>query len=301
MAQPRRISKRFVPLRIRLRIAGDASSCYGEAMPELAEVEFFRKQWDDGVGHRILGVEAVANRVFRGVDVRLLRQTLKGATLLDSAAHGKQMLFRFSKNAWLGVHLGMTGKLRIVKHNASTAKHDRLVLRQKQQALVFSDPRQFGRILFAVSPKAPAWWQRRPPQILSAEFSLDLMSAFLARHGRAPIKAVLLLQPGFPGIGNWMADEILWQGGVNPRRRAGSLTATEVRQLFARTRSITRTAMRTIGGKWDDPPKNWLLHRRWRRGGHCPRDGTPLRHATIGGRTTCWCPTCQKELRAAKS
>jgi formamidopyrimidine-DNA glycosylase len=268
-------------------------------MPELAEVEFFRKQWGGGVGQKILAVEVSPNRVFRGVDLRVLRHTLTGATLRDSAAHGKQMLFRFSKNAWLGVHLGMSGKLRIVKHNAPPAKHDRLVLRQKQRSLVFSDPRQFGRILFEVGRDAPDWWRRLPPQILSAEFTLDRMVAFLGRHGRAPIKAVLLLQPGFPGVGNWMADEILWQAGIHPRRHAGSLNRTELRKLLARTRSVTRTALRTIGGKWDDPPKNWLLHRRWRRGGHCPRDAAPLRHATIGGRTTCWCPTCQKELRAA--
>ncbi len=113
-------------------------------MPELAEVEYFRKQWDGGAGKRILAVETNANRIFRGVDLAALRGALTGARLLDSRTHGKQMLFRFSKKAWLGVHLGMSGALRIVPGEVAREKHDHLVLRQKGQALVFSDPRKFG-------------------------------------------------------------------------------------------------------------------------------------------------------------
>jgi formamidopyrimidine-DNA glycosylase len=267
-------------------------------VPELAEVEFFRKQWKGGLGKKILAVEAAGNRVFRGIDLSLLRKVLKGATLLGSEAHGKQMLFRFSKNAWLGVHLGMTGKLVLVEGKLASEKHDHLVLRQECQSLVFNDPRMFGRILFNLGPEPPDWWRRLPPQILSAKFTLPRMKLFLSRHGRAPIKAVLLLQPGFPGIGNWMADEILWQARVHPRRPAGSLQEPELRRLFARTRSITRQALRDISSNWGDPPKNWLFHRRWKKGGHCPRDQTLLQHATIGGRTTCWCPTCQKQVKS---
>ena len=82
-------------------------------MPELAEVEYFRRRWDCGLGQKILTVELHdGKRLFRGNDVRHLGNTLSGATLLGSEARGKQMLFRFSKQGWLGVHLGMTGELR---------------------------------------------------------------------------------------------------------------------------------------------------------------------------------------------
>ena len=110
-------------------------------MPELAEVEHFRKIWDAGLSKKINSVEALPNRVFRGMDLALLCQTLIGATLLSSSAHGKQMLFRFSKNAWLGIHLGMSGALSVIRTDTPSAKHDRLVLRQKNQTLVFNDPR----------------------------------------------------------------------------------------------------------------------------------------------------------------
>src|SRR5689334_5872705 len=114
-------------------------------MPELAEVEFFRKQWNGGLKQKVLSVELhAAKRIFRGVDTNALEQTIGDSTFLESRAHGKQMLFRFTKKAWLGLHLGMTGKLRVEKPQFVPLAHDHLVLRQKNQTLIFSDPRQFG-------------------------------------------------------------------------------------------------------------------------------------------------------------
>src|SRR5271168_3210031 len=160
-------------------------------MPELAEVEFYRKQWGRGLKRKILSVQLHADKkIFRGTDVAALRKTLRGSTLLGSEAHGKQMLFRFSKGGWLGLHLGMTGELRIEPAVAVALKHDHLVLRQKRHSLVFSDPRQFGRVLFHCGKDQPAWWRNRPPEILSRQFTRALMEQFLSRHGRAPVKAV---------------------------------------------------------------------------------------------------------------
>ena len=269
-------------------------------MPELAEVEFFRKQWDGGRRQKIVSVRLHARkRIFRGVNTKALREILTGATLLRSQAHGKQMLFRFSRNAWVGIHLGMTGKLQAVRAGAlpfAPAKHDHLVLRQAGQSLVFSDPRQFGRVRFHAGRNAPPWWNRLPPALLAKKFSRPLLETFLARHRAAPIKAVLLMQAGFPGIGNWMADEILWQAGIHPLRPAGKLRAAETKRLHRLVKSVSRTALRTVGADYGDPPRAWLFARRWKRGGHCPKDGAPLRHAAIAGRTACWCPRCQKEI-----
>jgi len=266
-------------------------------MPELAEVDFFRKQWDAGRQQTIAAVHLHATkRIFRGMNPSALRQALTGARLLQSQAHGKQMLFRFSKSAWLGIHLGMTGRLRAVPSRAasfSPGRHDHLVLRLAQRSLVFSDPRQFGRVRFHRGRGAPPWWSGLPPALLDREFSGPVMEEFLRRHRAAPIKAVLLLQAGFPGIGNWMADEILWQAGVHPRRLAGKLRPAETRKLHRTVKSVSRTAMRTVGADYGSLPRAWLFDRRWKRGGHCPKDGAPLRHAAIGGRTTCWCPRCQ--------
>ncbi|MEO6183077.1 MAG: DNA-formamidopyrimidine glycosylase family protein [Verrucomicrobiota bacterium] len=236
-----------------------------------------------------------SKRIFRRTDAKMMEKTLNGARFRESFAHGKQMLFRFGEHGWLGLHLGMTGKLRLEK-NASFAplKHDHLVLQQKNHALVFSDPRLFGRVLFHQGPDKPDWWTRLPAGLSSLDFTFARFKTFLRKHGKAPIKAVLLLQNGFPGIGNWMADEILWQSRIHPRTVAGKIDASKLKTIFQKIRFVAQRALEIIGKDFSDPPKSWLFQYRWKNKGHCPRCGAILDHATIGGRTTCWCPDCQK-------
>jgi formamidopyrimidine-DNA glycosylase len=264
-------------------------------MPELAEVEWFRKQWNAGRGSEIvdLGLHA-RNRVFRGSDVRQLQQSLIGAKLLSSLARGKRMLFKFSGDNWLGIHLGMTGKIRVASANHRPGKHDHLVLFQRERALVFTDSRQFGRVRFHHSAHEPDWWKSCAPEIISREFDQKFVDQFLDRHRKAPLKAVLLMQNGFPGIGNWMADEILWRAKVLPSKRTRKLSVSERATIFRATKFVVRRSLATLGEDFSDPPRNWLIHQKWKRAGVCPIHRTPLRHAMIGGRTTAWCPRCQK-------
>jgi len=236
-------------------------------------------------------------RIFRGIDTAHLVEGLTGAILERSESRGKQMLFVASKKrsqAWLGVHLGMTGELRLEPCDYSPAKHDHLVLRQAKHSLVFEDPRLFGRILFSNGNEAPAWWAKLPPDLLSEKFTRDALADFLKRRARAPIKAVLLMQERFPGVGNWMADEILWRAAIHPRQLAGDLNPKQTAALYREIRTVCREAMRVIGKDWSDPPDSWLFNHRWKKGGACPRTGAKLQHATIGGRTTCWSPARQK-------
>ena len=268
-------------------------------MPELAEVEYFRTRWNVGLRQRVARVLLhEKKRIFRGGDSREIVRTLSGAMLLGSETRGKQMAFQFSKGGWLGVHLGMSGKLHIEVADYVPGKHDHLVLVQKRQVLVFSDPRMFGRVRFHLGKEAPAWWSALPPAVTSREFTLALLRSILERRARAPLKALLLMQEFFPGIGNWMADEILWQARLHPRRPGGSLDLAEQRTLWKTLRIVSRVALKTIGVDWSDPPEEWLIHQRWKKSGICPRHGTALEHAAIGGRTTAWCPLCQPAPRA---
>jgi formamidopyrimidine-DNA glycosylase len=110
-------------------------------MPELAEVEYFRRQWDSGLGSRVTGIAIHREkRVFRGTEVGALEKALIGAKLLSSEGHGKQMLFNFSHGASLGIHLGMSGMLRVEAKGFLPGKHDHLVLCQEKRSLVFWIP-----------------------------------------------------------------------------------------------------------------------------------------------------------------
>ena len=279
-------------------------------MPELAEVEFFRKRWALAArGARVVEVLThEKKKLLRELDLPVFRRALVGAKLESSAAAAKQMLFKFSGDVWLGIHLGMSGELSVQLPQYPPGKHDHLVLVTEHHALVFNDPRMFGRVDFHVGKEPPQWWARIAPPILSREFTVAAVAAFLQRRRRAPIKAVLLMQERFPGVGNWMADEILWRAAIHPARLAGSLAPDDVRTLWRECRRVCRQALDAIAGSGRELPRDlnvniprtWLFKHRWRPGGRCPKTGQLLAHATIGGRTTCWSPARQK-LKVART
>ena len=262
-------------------------------MPELAEVFYYSKRWDAGASRAITAVQVNAkSRVFRSCDVEAL-PSLIGAKLKGSRTHGKQMLFEFSGGRWLGVHLGMTGELSAKPEPVAPAKHDHLVLHTKAIALVFSDPRQFGAVTFYEGKSLVEFWRELPPQPMDDSFTVELVTMILQRHRRQPLKALLLDQRYFPGIGNWMADEVMWQMKLPPHIAAGSLTEKQSRELWRTLRKVCDVALKTVGVDWSDPPKSWLFTHRWTRANDCPRCGAKLVHETLHGRTACWCPACQ--------
>lgn len=305
-------------------------------MPELGEVESYRRRWDAVRGARVLRVRLHPRaRVFVGTSTRRLHR-LAGETLLGSEACGKWMSFRFTGGLWLGIHLGMTGRLWVqglrstpeipgvdrvgkgrdggalaghavatdrepVRHAPTlNPRHDHLRLVTEAGTLVFSDPRLFGRVRADEGETPPSWWLEMPPPIASDAFTVGAMREFLRRRARSPLKAVLLDQKRFPGIGNWMADEVLWRAGLHPRLRAGDLDPSSSLRLYRTLRFVARAAVRIIGADRRALPRGWLFHERWEGGGRCPRTGVALVREMVGGRTTCWSPGRQS-LHAART
>ena len=265
-------------------------------MPELPEVEHSRRLWQVGQGAKVLEV-IVRNgksRVFRSVNPKELLRLLSGERFFDSEALGKQLVFRFGQRGefWLGLHLGMTGELRVEPPKYPFLKYDHLILRQSERSLVFSDQRQFGRVLFAQSNVAPLWWAKLPPSILSDQFKRDSIAKFCHRRKGSALKSLLLMQERFPGIGNWMADEILWRARLNPTTRAGVLSESQIDTLYRATRNVCKNAVEIMDENWKYP-ETWLFAHRWESGGKCPRCRTSLVRELVGGRRTCWCPKCQ--------
>lgn len=268
-------------------------------MPELAEVEYYRKQWDPGIGQTVRKVLAHSDaRIFRDAPASAVRRALTGRSYLGGHAHGKQMIFEFGEGGWLGLHLGMTGKLYTTPTDHKPEKSEHLVLVLDRCQLVFSDYRMFGRLSIDVTDdgEAPVWWKELPVPILDRRFTKERLTAFVRRFPRTPIKTLLLDQRGFPGIGNWMADEICWRAGIAPQTLCGCLTDAQLNEIWKATRKVSRDALRVIGTDWSDPPNTWLFNHRWENGGRCPRKGcgAELQRADLRGRTTCWCPKCQK-------
>ena len=112
------------------------------------------------------------------------------------------------------------------------------------------------------------------------------------RH--APIKAVLLDQSLFAGVGNWIADEVLFQAGIRPHRLARELSKAEVAAIRRVLHAIVARAVKADADS-SKFPKGWLFHRRWdHRGEQALADGSAIVRETIGGRTAAWVPKRQK-------
>jgi len=144
--------------------------------------------------------------------------------------------------------------------------------------LLLVDPRRLGRV--RLDP---------PVEKLGPDAATITADAFTraVTGGSAPVKARLLEQHRIAGIGNLLADEILWQARVHPGRPGDEITEPEVKRLFRATRAAVRSALRDGGVH----TLTLIAHRR--PDGRCPRDGTPMTHGTFGGRTTWWCPRDQ--------
>lgn len=264
-------------------------------MPELAEVVFHASQWG-GYAGKIWELVRLneKSRCCRGLDVERSRTVLAKTRLEGHETHGKRMLFRFSQGAFLEVHLGMTGRLTRDESGYALGKHDHLVFKVEGGFQVFCDPRMFGKLaLHETDGDLPDWWRALPPQPQDAAFDRERFDVCAKRCEGSVVKAALLKQELFPGVGNWMADEILWRARIRPERRMRSLSEAERSALFTELRWVCKEAIRIIGSDYSDPPESWLFLHRWKDGGVCPKTSEPLARDTVGGRTTCWSPQWQ--------
>lgn len=201
---------------------------------------------------------------------------------------------------WI-VHLGMTGQLLIALPEAETLKHTHAVLRLSSgRELRFVDPRRFGRLaVVRVNAQNGSGFAAPGDEPLDSQIDRFIE---LFRNRKTPIKSALLNQKLLSGVGNIYADESLFRAGVRPRRRASSLTRSELQKLYAGLRNVLRQAIKAGGSSVSDYVDAegregffQLKHRVYgREGKPCLICGTPIKRVIIAGRSSHYCPHCQK-------
>ncbi|HEY6886880.1 MAG TPA: DNA-formamidopyrimidine glycosylase family protein [Solirubrobacter sp.] len=244
-------------------------------MPELPEAERARQQIERALGREIVAVDDRDTYVSRPHAPGEIAAALVGHRLTKAHRRGKFLWAETDGGPELGLHLGMAGRI-VVDEPAGDNNWDRFVLDFADGGrLALRDKRRLGRAVIE-----PDFTHIGPDAF---EISRD---AFRERVGRGtiPIKARLLDQKSLAGVGNLLADETLWQAKLSPRRPAGELTDEELDHLRRALRKATRGAIKHGGVHTGE----FIPFRK--RGGACPRCGTTLERATIGGRTTFWCP-----------
>jgi formamidopyrimidine-DNA glycosylase len=277
-------------------------------VPELPEVEMARRLAARvATGRRIERVWCADDPiVFEGLGPARVRRALLGRRVLDVQRRGKHFWLVLDRRPWLLVHFGMSGGLhvpagaavRLVSSNhrppAWPPRFMRLGLGFGDgRELAIADARRLGRIRLRHDPPS------EPPVSLLgfdalAEVPPAPVFAARLRARTAPVKAVLLDQSFAAGVGNWIADEILYQARIDPRRRAHALTVPEAVRIRAAMLRVVATAVR-LRADSDRFPRTWLFHDRWgRAAGAVTARGQGIRHDTIGGRTTAWVPSVQR-------
>jgi len=265
-------------------------------MPELAEVAYYARQWERGMGAEqpIQSLRCrLQARCCRALDAKTLRRA-RGAWLSGLRVHGKRILYSMSNGDHFEVHLGMTGKLGVAERLDALEPPFQFAIDLPARVLTYEDYRQFGQLRWHLGPEIPESWRGLPPQPHEPGFRFARLREAARRRRRLPVKAWLLDQAVFPGVGNWMADEILWQAGLAPGRPTGSLREAELKRLWLKTRHVCRKALDTVGRDYRPPPRRWLFRVRWKPGEACPRCEATLERETIGGRAACWCRRCQR-------
>jgi len=198
-------------------------------------------------------------------------------------------------NLWI-VHLGMTGRLQICQPQEEVVKHTHAIVRLASgRELRFVDPRRFGRLSVASSSRFDAGgWE---------PLEIDLVSfRNLFRGRKTPIKSALLNQKLLRGVGNIYADESLFRAGIRPRRRASSLSRGQIGKLFLSVKEVLREAIALGGSSISDYVDAdgeegffQLQHRVYGREGEpCLVCKTPIKRVVLAGRSSHYCPTCQK-------
>jgi formamidopyrimidine-DNA glycosylase len=194
---------------------------------------------------------------------------------------------------WI-VHLGMTGRMVVCPPDSEMAKHTHLVAKLASgRELRFVDPRRFGRLSVAEGFEAGG---SEPLEVRLDHF----VSLFDGR--KTPIKSALLNQKLLRGVGNIYADESLFRAGIRPRRRASSLTREDLRRLYPVVQEVLREAIALGGSSVSDYVDAdgeegffQLQHRVYGREGEpCLVCKTPIKRVVIAGRSSHYCPKCQK-------
>lgn len=270
-------------------------------MPELPEVETTRRGIDPAVtGHTVLKV-TVHNPRLRWPVPREL-QALEGLVVERTSRRGKYILLHTGQGTAL-IHLGMSGSLRLVDPGTPRKIHDHLeLLLDSGYLLRFHDPRRFGCFLwFTTPPAAHELLRDLGPEPLEESFDGRYLFE-KSRKRTAPIKAFLMDSHVVVGVGNIYANEALFKAGIHPLRAAGRISAPRYERLAAEVRAILDyaiarggTTLRDFVNSAGEPGYFQLELDAYGRGGEpCHRCGGALREVRLGGRSTVYCPRCQR-------
>jgi formamidopyrimidine-DNA glycosylase len=278
-------------------------------MPELPEVETVVRGLQNRIVEWELSWVEVGQEECLGGRKQDLAHLLQKKKILAVERRGKNVILRLSGGGALFVHLGMSGRLRVLPRSAPREKHTHVVFSflNHGEQLRFIDPRRFGRV-FWEGGKEGTWvsLSRLGPEPL--EISLSEFAARVRSRHRE-IKPLLLDQQFLAGVGNIYADESLHRAGIHPRRKSDSLSGKTLSRLHRAVQEVLSEAIESRGtsvrsyvdASGSAGGYQHFLRVYGREGEPCPACGARIVREIVGGRSSFYCPRCQRKLTANRA
>jgi formamidopyrimidine-DNA glycosylase len=275
-------------------------------MPELPEVETTRLGLLPHLKGRRVRELIVREKRLRWPVPDFLAERLAGQTVRDIKRRGKYLLFECRKAGAAGhllIHLGMSGRLRVLARAQRAGKHDHIdIVLESGVRVRFTDPRRFGSVLWIDGDigKHPLL-QELGVEPLAEDFSADYLFA-TSRGKKVAVKHFLMDSHIVAGVGNIYANEALFSAGVHPARAAGRIShlryarlAESVRDTLERALRAGGSSIRDFAGSNGEMGHFQLDYRVYARAGlPCRRCKTPIRLLRQGQRSSFFCPVCQR-------
>lgn len=286
-------------------------------MPELPEVETVCRTMRACLGGKVLvSAEVVPDEiVLEGRPIEAYTAALVGATVTGVGRHGKYWWIETDRKPWVFGHLGMAGWIRrlprageSIDQETRLREHGKMAFEDSTgrprflkllleaedgERIAFTDGRRLARLWLGNTPADDSRIQKLGPDVRDALPCPAQLHQVLSKRS-APIKSLLLDQTLFAGVGNWIADEVLFQARISPHRSANDLSLADIKRLCSVLSEILEQAVAVSADSEKFPP-TWLFHHRW--GGKKGTDsigGSKIVRDTVGGRTTAWVPGHQK-------
>ncbi len=275
-------------------------------MPELPEVETIRRSLQDKIkGKTLTGVEVFLEKIVKGVELNHLDAKLNGKKITRLDRRGKYLIIHLSGGLAIVIHLRMTGQLLYCSPEQEKAKHTHVVFHlDDERQLRFVDQRQFGKVELVSSKElgTVSGLKTLGVEPLSDDFTRELFKKEL-RNKRTKIKSLLLDQTFIAGIGNIYADEALFRAMINPERVASALNAREVSRLYLSIKEVLIEGIENRGTSIKDyidgdglqGTNQGNLRVYGRDGEQCVKCGRIIERIIVGGRSSHFCPKCQKK------
>ncbi|KAM3373314.1 hypothetical protein ACQJBY_019989 [Aegilops geniculata] len=276
-------------------------------MPELPEVEAARLALEEHcVGKRVVRCSAAEDtKVIDGVAPSRLEAALVGRTIAAARRKGKNLWLLLDSPPSPSFQFGMAGAIYIkgvelskYKRSAVSpteewpSKYSKLFV-ELDDGLEFSftDKRRFAKIRLLDNPEAVPPISELGPDALCEPMQLD---DFVQSFGRknAPIKSLLLDQSFMSGIGNWMADEVLYQARIHPMQTSSKISKEKCKALHRCIKEVIEKSVE-VGADSSEFPENWIFHSREKKPGKAFVDGKKIDFVTVGGRTSAYVPELQ--------